>query len=75
MLAVTLCSLLQRTVAQRGMDISIPKMLEELCGIHETTLLYPGPTSRRSVVTHMLAELTPAQRRLLRLLDIPTEIS
>jgi len=74
-LAVTLCSLLQRTVAQRGMHISIPKMLEELCGIHETTLLYPGPTSRRTVVQHILADLTPTQQRLLRLLDIPTEIS
>ena len=73
-LAVTLCSLLQRTLAQRGMDISIPKMLEALCGIHETTLLYAGPTSRRSVVQHLLADRTPTQQRLLRLLDIPTEI-
>ena len=73
-LAVTLCSLLQRTLAQRGMDISIPKMLEALCGIHETTLLYAAPTSRRSVVQHLLADRTPTQQRLLRLLDIPTEI-
>ena len=74
-LAVTLCSLLARTVAQRGMPLSIPKILEELCGVHETTVLYPGPTSRRSVVQHLLADLTPTQQRLLRLLDIPTEIS
>lgn len=74
-LAVTLCSLLQRTLAQRSMDISIPSMLEELCGVQETTLLYPGPTPRRSVIQHMLAELTPTQKRLMRLLDIPTEIA
>lgn len=73
-LAVTLCSLLERTVAQRGLHLSIPRMLEELCSIHETTLLYPGPTARRTVVQHVLADLTPMQQRLLRLLDIPTEI-
>ena len=73
-LAVSLCSLLQRALAQRRLTISIPKMLEQLCGIHETTLLYPGPTTRRSVIQHVLAELTPMQKRLLRLLDISTEI-
>jgi len=73
-LAVTLCSLLQRTLAERRMTISIPKMLEELCAIQETTFFYPGPAARRSVVRHVLAELTPTQKRLLRLLDIPTQI-
>jgi hypothetical protein len=73
-LAVTLCSLLQRMLAHRGLHLSIPCMLEELCGIDETTFLYPGPTARTTVVQHVVADRTPMQERLLHLLDIPTEI-
>jgi len=73
-LAVTLCSLLQRTLAHRGLPLSIPRMLEELCGIAETTFLHPGPTARTTVVQHVIADRTPMQERLLSLLDISTEI-
>ena len=69
-LAVTLTSLLQRELARRGLTISIPKMLEELSGMYETTLVYPGPTSRRPVVQRVLADLTPRQKRLVKLLSL-----
>ena len=68
-LAVTLVSLLQRELARKGLTMSIPAILEELCGVYETTFVYPG-TTRRPVIKNLLADLTPTQENLLKLLGL-----
>lgn len=73
-LAVTLCSLLQRSLAHEGVHVSIPQMLADLCGIKEATVLYPGATIQTVTVQHVLERMTPAQQRLMRALDIPAEV-
>src|SRR5262249_55124832 len=40
-LALTLGSLLQRTLHQKGLDFSLPEMFETLGGIRETLVIYP----------------------------------
>jgi transposase len=72
-LAVTLCSLLQRTLAHAGLHLSIPRILDELCAVYETTLIYPGPTARRPVVQHVVAGLNETQRRILEIMKIPID--
>jgi len=72
-LAVTLSSLMQRQLARGGLHLNIPRILEELCGIHETTLLYPGATGRRPIVHHLVAQITPTQESIIRLLGLSTD--
>ncbi len=68
-LALLLSSLLRRTLAQKGLELSIVKILQTLAGIKEVALLYRGPRSKmHPVITY--SQLTPLQRQLFRALSL-----
>ncbi len=68
-LALLLSSLLRRTLAQRGLDLSIVKSLETLGKVKEVALLYRGPRSRTPPVISY-SRLDPLQKRLWEALDL-----
>jgi transposase len=70
-LALTLSSLLQRTLYQKGLDLSLPRMLESLGGIRETLVIYPRKQGQRQPSTaRALSTLTPEQEQLVNLLNL-----
>ena len=70
-LALTFTALLQRTLHQAGVDLSIPKMLELLGGIRETLVIYPRkPGQRTHPITAGLSTLSPEQSTLLDILQL-----
>jgi len=68
-LALLLRSLLRRTLAQRGLDLSIVKILATLGKVKEVALLYRGPRSRTPPVIGY-SRLDPLQKRLWEALDL-----
>jgi transposase len=70
-LALTLSSLLQRTLHQKGLDLSLPRMFESLGGIREALVIYPKRHGQRHPTTaRALSTLSPEQEQLLSLLDL-----
>ena len=68
-LALMLSSLLRRTLAHKGIELSIVKILSALSGIKEVALIYRDARSRtRPVITR--SGLTPLQKRLMEALDL-----
>ncbi len=69
-LALTIVSLLQRELSRKGLDISIPQMLQNLSAVHEVAIFYPKNKVSGSPVKLSLSEMTPLQRKLVRLLGL-----
>lgn len=70
-LALTLSSLLQRELSQRGIERSIPALLAELSQIEEITLVYPPPESGESPrLSTTMSRLTASQQALYNTLDL-----
>jgi len=69
-LALTIASLLQRELAGKGLKISIPKMLENLCSIKEVAIFYPKNKVSGSLISLALSDMNSLQKRLYRLLDL-----
>ncbi len=70
-LALTLSSVLQREVWNRGERLSINRLLEELGGIRETLVIYPRRQGQRQNQTATcLTRMNPLQQRLFSLLDL-----
>lgn len=68
-LALLLSSLLRRTLAQHGLELSIVKILETLAGIKEVALIYRDPRSKtKPVITY--SQLNPLQKRLFQVLQL-----
>lgn len=68
-LALLLSSLLRRTLAHKGIELSIVKIFETLEGIKEVALIYRDPRSKtRPVITY--SGLSPLQKRLVDALDL-----
>ena len=73
-MALLLLSLLQRQLAQKGIDISIAHLIRRLTEIEETALAYAprpaarGKTKARSV--YVLTAMDPEQRALFDALDL-----
>jgi transposase len=73
-MALLLLSLLQRQLAQKGIDLSIARLIRRLTEIEETALAYvPRPAARgktkpRSV--YVLTKMDPEQRALFDTLDL-----
>ena len=70
-LALMLCSLLQRELSRHGVKDSIPALLEALRGIREVDVLYPareegGEPELRTTLSQMTAE----QRRMYEILGL-----
>jgi transposase len=68
-LALLLSSLLRRTLAQKGIDLSIVRILSTLSQIKEVALIYRGPGGRTLPVI-AYTSLTPLQKRLIDTLDL-----
>jgi len=68
-LALLLSSLLRRTLAQKGIEMSIVKILATLSKIKEVVLIYRGTPSRTQPAIG-LNRLTPLQEQLLDALDL-----
>src|SRR5262249_23657602 len=69
-LALTRSSRLQRTLHQKGLDLSRPRMFESLGGIRETLVIDPKNQGQRHPTTaRALSTLSPEQAQLLDLLD------
>ena len=68
-LALLLSSLLRRTLAQQGIDMSIVKILSTLSKVKEVALIYRGARSRTRPVIG-LNSLTPVQAQLLDALGL-----
>jgi len=68
-LALLLSSLLRRTLAGQGLDLSITRIIETLAPIKEVILLY-GDSRRtvRPVISY--SRLTPLQQRLVKALHL-----
>lgn len=70
-LALTLTSLIQRTLSQKGISWSIPKIMETLQGIHECLVIYPPKAgARKSRVASTWSTLTEAQQTLWDALEL-----
>jgi len=70
-LALTLSSLLQRTLHHNGIDMSLPRIFELLGGIRETLILYPKKRGQRQPSTaRALSTLSPDQSLLLDSLNL-----
>ena len=70
-LALLLTSLLQRELAQKGVELSVNRMLEELGGIRETLIVYPRRQGqRKSPTATCLTRRNPLQERLFALLNL-----
>ena len=70
-LALLLTSLLQRELAQKGEDLSINRILEELGGIRETLIVYPRRQGQRQPPTvTCLTRRNALQERLFSLLNL-----
>ena len=70
-LALMLCSLLQRELSSHGVKDSIPALLDALAGIREVDVLYPareegGEPELRTTLSQMTAE----QRRMYEILGL-----
>jgi transposase len=66
-LALLLSSLLRRSLAQKGIDLSIVKILTTLSQVKEVALIYPD---RRTLPVISYTSLTPLQQRLVEALDL-----
>ena len=73
-LALLLLSLLQRQLAHKGIDISIPRMIQRLSEIQETAVLYPprsvsrGKAQSRSA--YVLSPMDEVQKALFEALNL-----
>jgi transposase len=70
-LALTLSSLLQRTLHQKGLDLSLPRMFDLLGGIRETLVIYPKkPGQRHPSTARALSTLSAEQEQLVTALEL-----
>jgi hypothetical protein len=70
-LAFTLSSLLQRTLHQGGIDLSLPRMFELLGGIRQTLVIHPRKRGQKKYPTKAsLSTLSDEQQKLLKTLRL-----
>jgi len=68
-LALAIAHLMRRQAAQAGIATSVPALLEDLEGIGETVLLYPGEKGRPRA-RHQITRMDPHQQRLYDIFDL-----
>jgi transposase len=75
-LALTLTSLLQRTLHHKGIDLSMPRMYDLLSGIRETLIIYPRrPGEKRHRTSVSCSTLSQEQQQLFDALDLKRYLS
>jgi transposase len=69
--ALTMVSLLNRKLAEKGIHISTEKMLTELCGISETLIIrMPVKKGGKPTVEHATSKLNAMQKKLFDVLQL-----
>jgi len=75
-LALMPCSLLRRELHHRGIDRSIPGLLEQLGEIREVGVVYPPTGNRRNPIIHTpTSTMSQEQRALYQALDLPRYVA
>jgi len=69
-LALAVASLLQRELYRKRLEISIPKMLENLSSINELAIVYPKNQVSGDHVKFQLSQMNRLQKKLYRLLNL-----
>jgi hypothetical protein len=70
-LALMLCSLLQRELHHKGISISIPEALDRLAGIREVGIVYPSEVDvNKPTIKMTLSATSEEQRALFEALDL-----
>lgn len=70
-LAFTLSALLQRTLHQKGIQLSLPRMFEALNDIYETLVIYERkPGQQVPTTAQTLSEMNPEQEQILKALNL-----
>jgi transposase len=70
-LALMLCSLLRRELHRKGIDRSIPDLLDELAIIHEVGIVYPPQVGQElPTIQTTLSQMTEEQRSLYEALNL-----
>lgn len=71
-LALMLVSLLRRNLHAKGIDLSIPRIMELLGGIKEATMLFPAENDngREPVARTSTTAMSPDQRQIYEALDL-----
>lgn len=70
-LALTLVALARKTASEKGVELSIPEFLEELCGIKEVALLYSA--GKGKFRTHCtFSKMNSCQKKLAEIFEIGT---
>jgi len=70
-LALTLTSVLQRTLHQRGLDLSLARMMELLSSMQEVLLIYPlTPGQKQPQTATCMTERDAEQERVFQALDL-----
>jgi len=66
-----LCSLLRRELHRKGIDRSIPDLLDELGSIHEVGIVYPPQIDQElPTIQTTLSQMTEEQRSLYEALNL-----
>lgn len=69
-LALLLASLAHKIVSEAGIDLSLPKMLDELNDIKEVALFYPKASSETKTPPIVLSKMSSTQKRLAGIMEI-----
>lgn len=67
-LALTLTALARRKASLAGLDLSIPKLLEELSNIKEVGVIYPPDSKQKNCF--VLTKLNETQKKLMEIMEI-----
>jgi transposase len=76
-LAMLLASLAHREVVQKGLDLSLIEMLDELNGIREVALIYKETSTKKRKGAKLkrnqlaMSRMNPSQKKLTEILEIP----
>ncbi|MEW6747437.1 MAG: hypothetical protein AB1486_32300 [Planctomycetota bacterium] len=75
-LALALCSLLQRELDRKGLHRSIAEILDQLGRIHEVGVLFPPPPGKKTpIVKPTLSHMSDEQRALCQALGLERHLS
>jgi transposase len=70
-LAMLLASLAHREVVQKGLNLSLIEMLDDLNNIKEVALIEKHPTKKSKKNQLTMSRLSPSQKKLTEILEIP----
>lgn len=73
-LAMLLANLTHREVVQKGLNLSLVEMLDELNDIREVALIYKDATTKSKKNQFAMSRMNPRQKKLTEILEIPAAL-